>query len=90
MAEALRSKRPSLCVVLGSSAGGKAVIAAAATRDLVGRGISAGAIVKQATEAIGGRGGGKPELAQGGGPDGARVGEALAAAKALVLQSAKA
>jgi alanyl-tRNA synthetase len=90
MAEALRSKRPTLCVVLGSSAGGKAVIVAAATKDLIVRGISAGAIVKQATEAIGGRGGGKPELAQGGGPDGGRVGEALAAAKALVLQSAKA
>jgi alanyl-tRNA synthetase len=36
-----------------------------------------GVLVRQACELIGGRGGGRPELAQGGGPDGSRVPEAL-------------
>jgi alanyl-tRNA synthetase len=36
-----------------------------------------GVLVRQACELIGGRGGGRPELAQGGGPDGSRVSEAL-------------
>ncbi len=87
LAETLKSKRPSLCLILGGDAGGKAVLLSAVSKDLAARGISAGALIKQLAEAIGGRGGGKPELAQGGGPDGARVAEALAAAKPLVQQS---
>jgi alanyl-tRNA synthetase len=39
-----------------------------------------GTLVRQACEVIGGRGGGRPEFAQGGGPDGDRVGQALDAA----------
>jgi alanyl-tRNA synthetase len=41
--------------------------------------VSMGALVRQACEVIGGRGGGRPDFAQGGGPDGARVMEALEA-----------
>jgi alanyl-tRNA synthetase len=89
MADALRGKKPSLCVVLGSSAGGKSVLAAAVTKDLIARGLSAGTLVKTLAERIGGRGGGKPELAQAGGPYGAMVGAAVAAARPLVLQSAQ-
>jgi alanyl-tRNA synthetase len=89
LAEALRNKRPSICVVLGSNAGGKAVLASAVTADVIARGVKAGDLVRQLAEGIGGRGGGRPELAQAGAPDGARVAEALAAAKPLVQQSAR-
>ena len=86
MVESLRSKRPSVCLILGSAAGGKATLAVGVTKDLIERGLSAGDLVKALAESIGGKGGGRPELAQAGAPDGARLSEALAGAKALVLK----
>ncbi len=86
MAESLRARRPSMCVILGANIDGKAALVVAVTKDLPLRGLAAGDIIKRLAELIGGRGGGRPELAQAGAPDGARLGEALAAAKPLVLQ----
>jgi alanyl-tRNA synthetase len=40
-----------------------------------------GELLKAAVAVLGGKGGGAPELAQGGGPEGARVGEALGVAR---------
>ncbi|MFN4136243.1 MAG: alanine--tRNA ligase [Novosphingobium sp.] len=63
---------------------GKASIAAAVTEDLTGR-ISAVDLVRVGVEALGGKGGGgRPDMAQGGGPEGARAAEAIAAAKAVI------
>ena len=63
---------------------GKASIAAAVTEDLTGR-ISAVDLVRAGVEALGGKGGGgRPDMAQGGGPDGEKAAEAIAAAKAVV------
>ncbi|MFN3469225.1 MAG: alanine--tRNA ligase [Novosphingobium sp.] len=63
---------------------GKASIAAAVTEDLTGR-ISAVDLVRAGVEALGGKGGGgRADMAQGGGPEGARAAEAIAAAKAVV------
>ncbi|MDP4605453.1 MAG: alanine--tRNA ligase [Erythrobacter sp.] len=61
---------------------GKASIAAAVTDDLTAR-FSAVDLVRAGVEALGGKGGGgRPDMAQGGGPDGAKAAEALAAVKA--------
>ncbi len=58
---------------------GRASVAAGITADLVGQ-LSAVDLVKAAVAALGGQGGGgRPDMAQGGGPDGARANEALAA-----------
>jgi alanyl-tRNA synthetase len=63
---------------------GKASIAAAVTEDLVGK-VSAVDLVRAGVEALGGKGGGgRPDMAQGGGPDGAKAAEAIAAAKAVL------
>ena len=63
---------------------GKAAIAAAVTDDLTGR-VSAVELVRAGVEALGGRGGGgRPDMAQGGGPDGSKAAEALAAVKAVL------
>jgi alanyl-tRNA synthetase len=86
MTEALRARKPSLCVILGADISGKAALSAAVSKDLVTRGITAGEIIKRLAESIGGKGGGRPELAQAGAPEGARVGEALEAARGLVMQ----
>jgi alanyl-tRNA synthetase len=60
---------------------GKASIAAAVTDDLTGR-FSAVDLVRSGVEALGGKGGGgRPDMAQGGGPDGSKAGEAIEAVK---------
>ena len=64
--------------VVGVSDEGKAAIAVAVTADLTGR-FSAADLVKQAVVAMGGQGGGgKPDFAQGGAPDGAAAEAGLA------------
>ena len=63
---------------------GKASIAAAVTEDLVGK-VSAVDLVRAGVEALGGKGGGgRPDMAQGGGPDGSKAAEAIAAAKGVL------
>ena len=63
---------------------GKASIAAAVTEDLTGR-VSAVDLVRKGVEALGGKGGGgRPDMAQGGGPDGSKGAEAIAAVKAVI------
>jgi alanyl-tRNA synthetase len=63
---------------------GRASIAAAVTDDLTGK-VSAVDLVRAGVEALGGKGGGgRPDMAQGGGPDGAKAAEAIAAVKAVI------
>ena len=63
---------------------GKASIAAAVTDDLTAR-FSAVDLVRAGVEALGGKGGGgRPDMAQGGGPDGSKAADALAAVKAVL------
>jgi len=63
---------------------GKASIAAAVTEDLTAR-FSAVDLVRAGVAALGGKGGGgRPDMAQGGGPDGDKAAEALAAVKAVL------
>jgi len=60
----------------------KPIFMAAGTDDAVSKGFHAGNLVRTTAEMLGGRGGGKPQMAQGGGEDASRIGEALASAKA--------
>jgi len=63
---------------------GRAAIAAAVTDDLIGR-FDAVQLVRAGVEALGGKGGGgRADMAQGGGPDGDRAAEALDAVRALL------
>ena len=60
---------------------GRAAFAVAVTDDLTGR-FSAVDLVRVGVEALGGKGGGgRPDMAQGGGPDGSKAGEAIAAVR---------
>ncbi|HSJ79154.1 MAG TPA: DHHA1 domain-containing protein, partial [Erythrobacter sp.] len=60
---------------------GRAAFAVAVTEDLIGK-FDAIELVRAGVEALGGKGGGgRPDMAQGGGPDGAKAGDALAAVK---------
>jgi alanyl-tRNA synthetase len=60
---------------------GRASVAVGVTDDLSGQ-ISAVDLVKAAVEALGGQGGGgRPDMAQGGGPDGSKANEAIEAVR---------
>jgi alanyl-tRNA synthetase len=61
----------------GETADGKALVLVAATKDLVERGYKAGDMVKDLATVIGGTGGGKPDMAQAGGPDPSRIAQAF-------------
>jgi len=63
---------------------GKPIFIAAGSDKAVAAGFDAGAVVREIAPVLGGRGGGKPAMAQGGGEDASRVDEALAAARALL------
>ncbi|HYG70778.1 MAG TPA: alanine--tRNA ligase [Actinomycetota bacterium] len=65
-------------VVLGSASGGKALLVAAASRNLIGRGVSAPDLLAPGATVVGGGSGGKPGLAFSGGPNGDRLEEAVA------------
>jgi len=83
LADTLRQKLGSGVVVLGMESGGKATLLAAVTDDLTDR-VRAGDLVRELASVIGGRGGGKPNLAQAGGPDVDKLDEALQVAPETV------
>ncbi|MCC6320194.1 MAG: alanine--tRNA ligase [Phycisphaerales bacterium] len=67
-------------------AGGVVAIVAAVPQTLVGKGLSAGDWVREAATILGGKGGGKPEAAQGGGTNFARLRESIASAQSFALK----
>jgi len=76
---------PSCVVVLGAEVDGRAAFTAAVTRDVADQGIvRAGDLVKAATAAAGGKGGGNPTWAKGSAPDAGKVDAGLAAARELL------
>ncbi|WP_123043541.1 alanine--tRNA ligase [Cohnella candidum] len=85
VADELKAKLGSAVLALGSVDGDKVNLVAAVTPDLTAQGLHAGKLVKEISAICGGGGGGKPELAQAGGKDPAKLGEALEAAERLVL-----
>ncbi|HEY3212567.1 MAG TPA: alanine--tRNA ligase [Actinomycetota bacterium] len=64
-------------VVLGTGQGGKALLVAAGTKQLIARGVTAPALLEPAAKIVGGGQGGKPNLAFSGGPKGDAFQEAL-------------
>jgi alanyl-tRNA synthetase len=71
-------------VVFVATAEGKATVVVGVTEDLTGR-FKAGDLVTKAVQAVGGtKGGGRPDMAQGGGPNGDKAADAIAAVKAAL------
>ena len=77
----LKQKLGSAVIVLGSGNDGKVQLAAGVTPDLVKRGLKAGELVASVAALVGGKGGGKPDLAMAGGSDVAALDQALATVK---------
>jgi len=77
MLDNLKSQIKSGVIVLGAEAAdGKAMLICGVTKDLTDR-YHAGAIIKELSAKVGGTGGGRPDMAQGGGPNGGVLPEAL-------------
>ena len=72
MADFLRQKLGSGLVVLGTVQDGRVALIAAATKDVAGKRVHAGRLVRAIAKAVGGGGGGRPDMAEAGGrkPDG--------------------
>ncbi|MEM9793691.1 MAG: DHHA1 domain-containing protein, partial [Pseudomonadota bacterium] len=82
--DAQKQKLGSGVILLLADTGGRAAIAAGVTEDLTDR-VSAVDLVRVAAEAMGGKGGGgRPDMAQGGGPDVTKSQDALTAARKLL------
>jgi alanyl-tRNA synthetase len=77
VADTLRDRLGSGVVCVGSVVDGKVNLVAAVTKDLVKR-FPAGKLIQEVAQAAGGRGGGRPDLAQAGAPDPGRLDAALA------------
>jgi len=83
MADRLRDRLQSGVVVLGSQSDGKANLLVAVTRDLAGR-LHAGELIRSLAEQVGGKGGGRPDLAQAGGNRPEQLAAALSGARELI------
>ena len=81
--------RPAVVAVLARG-DGRVPVVVATTQGARDRGIRAGDLVKLATAQVGGRGGGKPDLAQGGGSDPEGIPAALAAVRDAVASAGNA
>jgi alanyl-tRNA synthetase len=85
LGDALREQLPGMVAVLGARLDeGKATMLAVVSDDLRERGVRADEVVRRVAAVAGGKGGGKPHMAQAGIPDASRLAEALAQAPALV------
>jgi alanyl-tRNA synthetase len=81
----LKDKLKSAAIVLAAVDGGRVQLAAGVTADQVGR-IKAGELVNFVAQQVGGKGGGKPDLAMAGGNDASKLAQALASVQGYVAE----
>ncbi len=83
LADGLRNKWKSAVIVLGSAEDGAVSIVAAVTKDLTAK-VQAGKLVASVAQAVDGKGGGRPDLAEGGGKNPAALDGALASVRSNI------
>jgi alanyl-tRNA synthetase len=83
VADSLKSRFKGVIVLGGGPQRGNVAIVAAVTPDFTAK-VQAGKIIQQIAPIVGGKGGGKPDNARGGGKDASKLDEALAKAKTLL------
>ncbi len=86
MGDMLRDKAPNVVAVLATVNGEKITFLAVCGKEAVAKGIKAGEIIKNVTAICGGKGGGKPDSAMGGGNDLLKLDDALAKVDDLVAE----
>jgi alanyl-tRNA synthetase len=83
MVDQLKNKLGDALILLGGVQEDKVVLVAGVTQSLTGK-LKAGDLMRQAAAAVGGKGGGRPDMAQGGGSDTGKLDAALALAATFV------
>jgi alanyl-tRNA synthetase len=81
----LKDRLKSAAIVLSAVTDGKVALIAGVTGDLTGK-VKAGELVNHVAQQVGGKGGGRPDMAQAGGTDPAKLPEALASVRGWVEQ----
>lgn len=89
MGDWCRDKLASGVIVLGALLDDKPSLLALVTDDWVNRGLHAGKLIKSVAQVVGGSGGGRPNMAQAGGKDAAKLPEALALVESLVAEAVR-
>ena len=89
VADNLRDKLVSGVVVLANTTDDKLNLVATATKDAVDKGVHCGNIVKSIAQIAGGKGGGRPNMAQAGAPDVSKIDEALNHASEVLKSQVK-
>ena len=89
MGDFLRDKEPGVAALLAGVNDGKITFQAVCGKEAVSRGVRAGDIIKAIAPICGGKGGGKPDSAMGGGSDLLKLDDALAALDDFVSEKAK-
>lgn len=89
MLDSIRKKLKEGVIVLGGVRDGKVALLVNISPEIVKRGGHAGNLLKQLAPIVGGKGGGKAKIAQGGGTDAAKLPEALAMAPEMVAEMLK-
>jgi alanyl-tRNA synthetase len=84
LADDIKAKAEKTVVVLAANTDGRITFLASATKGATGMGIHSGTIIKEITALAGGSGGGKPDMAQGGGKDASKIDEAIAFARDVI------
>ncbi|MBP5225288.1 MAG: alanine--tRNA ligase, partial [Lachnospiraceae bacterium] len=84
LSDRLKEKLPLGVIVLAAVNDGKVTLLCAAADEAVKRGAHAGNIIKEIAKTVGGGGGGRPGMAQAGGRDASKIGEALAKAEEVL------
>jgi alanyl-tRNA synthetase len=85
LSDQLRQREQALAVLLGSAADERAFLVVNLDKSLPERGVDAAAVVREVAPIIGGGGGGRPTLAEAGGKDPQKLGDALERAERLIL-----
>jgi len=79
--DSLKKKAGSYAVMLASAEDGKVNFVAAVSDDLIAKGLKAGDWIRETAKVAGGGGGGRPQMAQAGGKDPSKLGDALETAR---------
>ena len=85
LVDQLKNKLGSAVILLGGELDGKVVLVAGVTKDLTAK-VKAGDLIRNTAQAVGGKGGGRPDMAQGGGTEVAALDGALASAAEWIAQ----
>ncbi|MGM8212954.1 alanine--tRNA ligase [Virgibacillus sp. W0430] len=87
MVDELKQKLGSAVILLAADNNKKVQLAAGVTKDLMGKGLHAGNLIKQAAQICGGGGGGRPDMAQAGGKKVENIQDALSYVETYISQT---